>query len=168
MEPLLNRPIWRWSFLLGIVTLLLGSISLVVFGAVEVKMLPFDNKSEFQVILNTPEGTTLEATTRIAQEMAAAIRAEPEVRDVQIYAGTSAPFNFNGLVRHYFMRRGPNVADIQVNLVGKSDRDDQSHAIVKRIRPGVSAIAERHGAVVAVAEVPPGPPVLQSIVAEIY
>ena len=168
MGPLLNRPLWRWAFLGTIVVLLLGSIGLVGIGKVEVKMLPFDNKSEFQVILNTPEGTTLEETTRIAQEMAAAIRREPEVRDYQIYAGTAAPFNFNGLVRHYYLRRGPNVADIQVNLVGKDERSHQSHAIAKRIRPAVAAIAKKYGAVVAVAEVPPGPPVLQSIVAEIY
>jgi multidrug efflux pump subunit AcrB len=168
MEPLLDRGPWRWVFLTGIVALLLGSVGLVGIGKVEVKMLPFDNKSEFQIVLNTPEGTTLEETTRIAQEMAAAIRGEPEVRDFQIYAGTAAPFNFNGLVRHYFMRRGPNVADIQVNLVGKGERADQSHAIAKRIRPRVAEIARRYGAAVAVAEVPPGPPVLQSIVAEIY
>lgn len=168
MRPLLDRPGWRLAFLAGIVALLLASVSLVGLGAVEVKMLPFDNKSEFQIVLNTPEGTTLEQTTRIAQEMAAAIRTEPEVSDFQIYAGTAAPFNFNGLVRHYFMRRGPNAADIQVNLVGKGERSDQSHAIAKRIRPSVTAIAQRYGAAVAVAEVPPGPPVLQSIVAEIY
>jgi multidrug efflux pump subunit AcrB len=168
MRPLLERPRWRWAFLIGIIVLLLGSIGLVAIGAVEVKMLPFDNKSEFQVVLNTPEGTTLEETARIAQEMAAAIRREPEVRDFQIYAGASAPFNFNGLVRHYFMRRGPNVADIQVNLVEKGERSDQSHAIAKRIRPAVAAIAKKYGAAVSVAEVPPGPPVLQSIVAEIY
>ncbi len=168
MEPLLDHARWRWAFLASIVALLLAAVGLVGFGAVEVKMLPFDNKSEFQVIVNSPEGTTLEQTTRIAREMALAIRGEPEVRDIQIYAGTSAPFNFNGLVRHYFMRRGPNVADLQVNLVGKDQRSDQSHAIAKRIRPIVTAIAARHGAVVAVAEVPPGPPVLQSIVAEIY
>jgi multidrug efflux pump subunit AcrB len=168
MDPLLDRPAWRWAFLAAIVALLLASVGLVGIGKVEVKMLPFDNKSEFQVVLNTPEGTTLEQTTRIAREMAAALRAEPEVRDYQIYAGTSAPFNFNGLVRHYYLRRGPNVADIQVNLVGKDRRSLQSHAIAKRIRPAVAAIARRHGAAVAVAEVPPGPPVLQSIVAEIY
>ncbi len=168
MEPLLDRARWRWIFLATIVGLLLAAMGLVGIGAVEVKMLPFDNKSEFQVVINTPEGTTLEQTTRIAREMASAIRGVPEVRDIQIYAGTAAPFNFNGLVRHYFMRRGPNVADLQVNLVGKDERSDQSHAIAKRIRPIVTAIAERHGAVVAVAEVPPGPPVLQSLVAEIY
>jgi len=168
MEPLLDRARARWAFLAAIAFLLLAAMSLVPFGAVEVKMLPFDNKSEFQIILNTPEGTTLEQTTRIAQEMGEALRVVPEVRDYQIYAGTAAPFNFNGLVRHYFERRGPNVADLQVNLVGKDERSDQSHAIAKRVRPLVAAIAEKYGAAVAVAEVPPGPPVLQSIVAEIY
>jgi len=119
-------------------------------------------------VLNTPEGTTLEQTARIAREMGEALRTVPEVRDFQVYAGTSAPFNFNGLVRHSYLRRGPNVADIQVNLVGKGERSDQSHAIAKRVRPLVTAVAQKYGAVVAVAEVPPGPPVLQSIVAEIY
>jgi multidrug efflux pump subunit AcrB len=168
MDPLLDRARWRWAFLGGIVALLLAAASLVLFGAVQVKMLPFDNKSEFQIILKTPEGTTLEQTTRVAREMAEAIRTAPEVRDFQIYAGTAAPFNFNGLVRHYYFRSGPNLADIQVNLVGKSDRSDQSHAIARRLRPAIAAIAKKHGAAVAVAEVPPGPPVLQSIVAEIY
>ncbi len=168
MEPLLDRVRWRWVFVVGIIVLLLGAVSLVPFGAVKVKMLPFDNKSEFQIILNTDEGTTLERTAAIAQEMAAALRDEPEVRDCQIYAGTASPFNFNGLVRHYFMRRGPNVADIQVNLVGKGERSRQSHDIARRIRPKIAAIAAGHGASAAVAEVPPGPPVLQTLVAEIY
>ena len=168
MEPLLDRARWRWVFLGGIVALLLVAIGFVLVGAVQVKMLPFDNKSEFQIVLNTPEGTTLEQTTRIAREMADTIRGAPEVRDFQIYAGTAAPSNFNGLVRHSYLRRGPNAADIQVNLVGKADRHDQSHAIAKRLRPAVAAVAKKYGAVVAVAEVPPGPPVLQSIVAEIY
>ncbi|PTY08691.1 multidrug transporter AcrB [Opitutaceae bacterium EW11] len=168
MDPLLDHAGWRWGFLVTIVVLLLAAVALVGVGAVKVKMLPFDNKSEFQIILNTDEGTTLEQTTRIAQEMAAAIQREPEVRDFQIYAGTASPFNFNGLVRHYFMRRGPNVADIQVNLVGKGERSDQSHAIAKRVRPRLAEIAKRYGAAVAVAEVPPGPPVLQTLVAEIY
>lgn len=168
MEPLLDRARWRWAFLGGIAALLLLAIGFVLSGAVVIKMLPFDNKSEFQVILNTPEGTTLEQTARIAQEMTFAIRTEPAVRDAQLYAGTSSPFNFNGLVRHYFMRRGPNVADIQVNLVPKEDRSEQSHAIAKRIRQLVAPIAQKFGAAVAVAEVPPGPPVLQSLVAEIY
>ena len=168
MGPLLKRPMWRWGFLGTIMALLLVSVGLVLTGYVKIKMLPFDNKSEFQVIIDTPEGTTLEQTTAIAQEMATAISQHPEVSDFQIYAGTASPFNFNGLVRHYFLRSGPNVADIQVNLVGKGERRDQSHAIAQRVRPALAAIAEKHGAVVAVAEVPPGPPVLQTIVAEIY
>jgi multidrug efflux pump subunit AcrB len=168
MGPLLDHARWRWTFLVGIVALLLGSVGLVLIGAVTIKMLPFDNKSEFQIILKAPEGTTLETTTQIAQEMAVAIRSEPEVRDFQIYAGTASPFNFNGLVRHYFLRSGPNIADIQVNLVGKDERSAQSHAIAERVRLKVAPIAARHGAAVAVAEVPPGPPVLETIVAEIY
>ncbi|MFT3831007.1 MAG: efflux RND transporter permease subunit [Opitutaceae bacterium] len=168
MDPLLDHARWRWAFLGTIVAALLAAMGLVFLGAVKVKMLPFDNKSEFQIILNTEEGTTLERTAAIAQEMAAALRDEPEVRDYQIYAGTASPFNFNGLVRHYFMRRGPNVADIQVNLVGKGERSLQSHDIAKRLRPKVAAIAAKYGASVAVAEVPPGPPVLQTLVAEIY
>jgi len=137
-------------------------------GWVKVKMLPFDNKSEFQIILNMPEGSALERTAQAAREIAAVVRGEPEVTDYQIYVGTASPFNFNGLVRHYFMRRGANVADIQVNLVGKHERDAQSHDIAKRVRPRVAAVAEKFGARVAVAEVPPGPPVLQTLVAEIY
>ena len=168
MEPLLDHARWRWLFLAGIAGLLLLSAGFVLTGAVTIKMLPFDNKSEFQLILNTPEGTTLEQTARIAQEMGATLRDVPEVRDYQIYAGTASPYNFKGLVRHYFTRRGPNVADIQVNLVDKSARSAQSHAIAKRVRLKVAPIAARYGAAVAVAEVPPGPPVLQSLVAEIY
>ncbi len=140
----------------------------VGLGWTKVKMLPFDNKSEFQIVLNMPEGSSLERTTQAAREMAAAVRGEPEVTDYQIYAGTAAPFNFNGLVRHYFLRRGAHVADIQVNLVNKHERDAQSHDIAKRVRPRVAAIAEKYGARVAVAEVPPGPPVLQTLVAEVY
>jgi multidrug efflux pump subunit AcrB len=168
MRPLLDHRAWRWAFLLVVAGLTAGSIGLVGIGAVKVKMLPFDNKSEFQVILNMPEGSTLEATTAVAREMAALLRSEPEVRDYQVYAGIASPFNFNGLVRHYFMRRGANVADIQVNLRPREERSAQSHDIAKRVRPRLAAIAGEHGAAVAVAEVPPGPPVLQTLVAEIY
>jgi len=168
MGPLLDNARWRWLFLGGIVGLLLVSAGFVLTGAVTIKMLPFDNKSEFQIVLKTPEGTTLEQTTRIAREMAATLSGERTVRDYQIYAGTASPFNFNGLVRHYFNRRGPNVADIQVNLVDKADRSDQSHVIAKRVRLLVAPIAAHYGATVAVAEVPPGPPVLESLVAEVY
>ncbi len=168
MSPLIHHRGWRWVFLSGIALLLLGSMATVGLGWVKVKMLPFDNKSEFQVILNMPEGSSLEKTTAVAREMAAAIRTEPEVTDYQIYAGVSSPYNFNGLVRHYFMRQGANVADIQVNLVGKDERKAQSHDIAKRVRPRVAEIAQRYNARVAIAEVPPGPPVLQTLVAEIY
>jgi len=168
MRPLMDHRSWRWIFLAGVAALTAGSMGLVGIGAVKVKMLPFDNKSEFQVIINLPEGTTLEQTARVAREMAASLRNEPEVLDYQVYAGTASPFNFNGLVRHYFLRAGSNVADLQVNLKPKHERSAQSHDIAKRIRPRLTAIAEKYGAVVAVAEVPPGPPVLQTLVAEIY
>ncbi len=152
----------------GIVVLLLASMATVGLGWVKVKMLPFDNKSEFQIILNMPEGSALEHTAQAAREIAAAVRVEPEVTDYQVYAGVAAPFNFNGLVRHYFMRRGPHIADLQVNLVPKGERKAQSHDIAKRVRPRVARIAAKYGARVAVAEVPPGPPVLQTLVAEVY
>lgn len=168
MDPLLDHLAWRWSFLGLIGILLLGSVGLVLIGKVEVKMLPFDNKSEFQVIIDAGEGSPLERTAQIAKEMAEVVRMEPEVANIQIYAGTAAPFNFNGLVRHYFMRQSPHLADLQVNLVDKSQRSAQSHDIAKRVRSALAAVAERHDAVIAVAEVPPGPPVLQSLVAEIY
>jgi multidrug efflux pump subunit AcrB len=131
-------------------------------------MLPFDNKSEFQVIVDLPEGATLEETARVTGELAAVLRRQPEVVNLQTYAGTASPYNFNGLVRHYFLRRGPNVADIQVNLVGKHDRKLQSHDIAKRVREELVPVAQRHGARIKVAEVPPGPPVLQTMVAEVY
>ena len=168
MDPLLAHTRWRLGFFAVIVLLLVGACSMIVFGGVKVKMLPFDNKSEFQIILDLPEGSTLEQTARVAAEMAAAAGREPEVVDWQIYAGTAAPYNFNGLVRHYFLRSGPTVADIQVNLRTKGERDAQSHTIATRVRPAIAAIAEKYGAAVAVAEVPPGPPVLQTLVAEVY
>ncbi len=168
MGPLIEHRTWRYGFLAGIVVLLLAALALVGIGWVKVKMLPFDNKSEFQVILNMPEGSSLERTAQAAREIAQAIRVEPEVTDYQVYAGVASPFNFNGLVRHYFMRRGPHVADVQVNLVPKGQRKAQSHDIAKRVRPRVTAVARKYGARVAVAEVPPGPPVLQTLVAEVY
>ncbi|HEX2855302.1 MAG TPA: efflux RND transporter permease subunit [Opitutaceae bacterium] len=168
MEPMIAEKRWRWLFLASITALLLGAMATVGLGWVKFKMLPFDNKSEFQLILNLPEGSSLERTAQAAREIAAAVRTEPEVTDYQIYAGVASPFNFNGLVRHYFLRRGANVADIQVNLRAKGDRKAQSHDIAKRVRPRIAAIAARYEARVAVAEVPPGPPVLQTLVAEIY
>ncbi|MGE3526458.1 MAG: efflux RND transporter permease subunit, partial [Gemmatimonadales bacterium] len=152
----------------GVFALLLLSMSLVAFRVVQVKMLPFDNKSELQVVLDLPEGTTLETSYAVAQEIAQYLRQVPEVENTQVYAGTSAPFNFNGLVRHYFLRRGANVADVQVNLSPKGDRDRQSHEIALAVRPGVDSIAGRYGASAKIAEIPPGPPVLSTLVAEVY
>ncbi len=158
----------RYGFLATVVVLLLLSCSLVYFKAVTVKMLPFDNKNELQVIVDAPDGTPLEQTARMTREMGHALRTVPEVTDFQMYIGASAPFNFNGLVRHYYLRKGASLADIQVNLLPKDERADQSHAIAKRIRPLVKAIADKYGARVKVAEIPPGPPVLATLVAEIY
>jgi multidrug efflux pump subunit AcrB len=143
-------------------------VALVPAGRVQVKMLPFDNKSELQIVLNMPEGSALEHTVRVAREMAASIRELPEVSDYQVYAGAAAPFNLNGLVRHYYLRKGPSSADVQVNLRPKHERKAQSHVVAERIRPLVAAIADRYGARVTVAEVPPGPPLLQTLVAEVY
>ena len=148
--------------------MLLAACVLVAVGVVKVKMLPFDNKSEFQVILDMPESATLEDTAAVALEMGDYLRTVNEVVDYEAYIGTAGPFNFNGLVRHYYLRRGPNLADIQVNLAAKDRRRDQSHEIAKRVRPALQAIAERHSARVKVAEVPPGPPVLATLVAEVY
>ncbi len=168
MLPLMQQRGRRLAFYGGVVVLLLGSVSLIGFKAVQVKMLPFDNKSEFQVVLDLPEGSTLETSNRAASEVAAYLSSVPEVISTQVYAGTSAPFNFNGLVRHYFMRSGANVADVQVNLLPKGERERQSHAIAVAVRPAIDSIAQRYQASAKVAEIPPGPPVLSTLVAEVY
>ena len=168
MGSLLHRAPVRWSFLTAVVLLLLGSVALVAVRFVQVKMLPFDNKSEFQVVIDMPTGTSLERTDEVARKLADRILRHKEVQNVQTYTGTASPYNFNGLVRHYFLRRGGNVADIQVNLLGKGERSLQSHDIAKRIRAELAPIAKRYGARIKVAEVPPGPPVLQTLVAEVY
>ncbi|MBC7963958.1 MAG: efflux RND transporter permease subunit, partial [Steroidobacteraceae bacterium] len=168
MGRLIHEKKLRYGFLTAVVVMLLVSCSLIYFKAVTVKMLPFDNKNELQVIIDAPDGTPLEQTARITREIGDALRSVPEVTDFQMYVGTSAPFNFNGLVRHYYLRRAANLSDIQVNLLPKDQRSDQSHAIAKRIRPLVKAIADRYGARVKVAEIPPGPPVLATLVAEVY
>ena len=168
MGPLIHNPFYRNGFLLGVVVLLIGSMALVYVQFVQVKMLPFDNKSEFQVIVDMPEGTTLEETARVTRLLADATLRTPEVVNVQTYSGTSAPFNFNGLVRHYYLRGGSNAADIQVNLLPKHDRSRQSHEIAKAVRVVLDPIARSNNANIKVAEVPPGPPVLQTLVAEIY
>jgi len=168
MKPLLESRKLRYGFLLAVVILLLLSVALVFVRFVTVKMLPFDNKSEIQVVIDSPEGFTLEQTNAAAREIADVFRTMPEVTDYEVYVGTSAPFNFNGLVRHYYLRRGSNVADIQVNLVDKHQRSLESHALAKKIRNLIEPIGVRLGVNVKVAEVPPGPPVLSTLVAEVY
>lgn len=167
MHSLIDNPCRRTLFLL-ITVLLLGSISLVAFKLVTVKMLPFDNKSELQVVIDMPEGTTLEQTAKATQHLAFMLRSTPEVENYQMYIGTAAPYNFSGLVRHYFLRRGTNVADIQVNLAPKENRSRQSHEIASSLRKPLQEIAAQYDANVKIVEVPPGPPVLQTLVAEIY
>jgi multidrug efflux pump subunit AcrB len=168
MTTLVRRASARWAFLAFVLALFAASAALVGVGLVKVKMLPFDNKSEFQVMIDHPEGTPLEVTLETARRMRDHLATVPEVRNVQLYAGNAAPFNFNGLVRHYFLRRSPHWADLQVNLAPKHDRDAQSHDIAKRVRPALVAIAKQRGAEVKVVEIPPGPPVLDTMVAEIY
>ncbi len=168
MKPLVTVPALRYGFLTAVVVLLVAACSLVPLSKVLVKMLPFDNKSEFQVIIDMPEGTPLEKTAAVTREIGDYVATIPEVTDYQMYAGAASPHNFNGLVRHYFLRQQANEADIQVNLASKAHRKAQSHEIAKRARPRIHEIARKHSARVKVAEVPPGPPVLQTLVAEIY
>jgi multidrug efflux pump subunit AcrB len=168
MGPLISNGRMRGLFLIGVAVLLLVAMAFVPFGLVTVKMLPFDNKSEFQVMVDMPEGTALEATAHVASTLASAALEDEAVVDVQQYVGTSAPYNFNGLVRHYFLRRAPHLADLQVNLVAKGERSEQSHEVARRVRDRLLPIARSVGATLQVAEVPPGPPVLQTLVAEVY
>jgi multidrug efflux pump subunit AcrB len=158
----------RWFLLLGILLLIAGSMALVVSKSVVLKMLPFDNKSEFQVVLDMPEGTPLEQTTRVLHEIARYLGEVPEVHDYQVYAGTAAPISFNGLVRQYYLREGANLGDIQVNLVDKSQRERKSHEIALSVREPVQAIARRYNGNAKIVEVPPGPPVMSPLVAEVY
>lgn len=168
LAPLLDNRRKRLAVLGGVAVLLILAGLLVPFKAVTVKMLPFDNKSELQVIVDMPEGVTLEQTAAAVREMGEYLKTVPEVTDYESYVGTAAPYNFNGLVRHYYMRSGSNSADIQVNLAPKGDRNEQSHDIAKRLRPALQQIGARYGANVKIAEIPPGPPVLSTLVAEVY
>ncbi len=168
MRPLITRPAVRAGVLGLVAALLLGAVALVPLGFVTVKMLPFDNKNELQVIVHMPEDTPLETTAGIASALADESLRDAAVTSVQSYTGAASPYTFNGLVRHYFLRRDPNLADLQVILVRKEERREQSHAIAKRIRTRLDPLAARLGARIQVVEVPPGPPVLQTIVAEVY
>ncbi|HEY8783376.1 MAG TPA: efflux RND transporter permease subunit [Mucilaginibacter sp.] len=168
IKPLLETRWKRWTFILSIVLILFASLSMFYTKAVAVKMLPFDNKNEFQVVIDMPEGTTLEKTQAVTKDIADYISRQSLVENYEAYIGTSAPVSFNGLVRHYDLRRADNAADIQVNLVDKKNRSLQSHAIAKQMRAPIQAIAKKYNANVKIVEVPPGPPVLSTLVAEIY
>ncbi len=168
LGPLIDARKKRLIAFAAIGVLLLLAFVLVPLKQVTMKMLPFDNKSELQVIIDMPEGRTLEETAALTRDLSEYLKTVPEVTDYQAYVGTASPYNFNGLVRHYFLRQGSNVADIQVNFVSKGERKDQSHDIAKRMRPELKRIANRYGARIKVAELPPGPPVLSTLVAEIY
>jgi multidrug efflux pump subunit AcrB len=171
MTPFLRKSRGRRARTLlyaGLTGLIAIAFLLVALQAVVLKMLPFDNKSEFQVVVDMPEGTPVETTARVLDELAAIVESVPEVTDYQAYAGTAAPINFNGLVRQYYLREDPNMGDIQVNLLDRHERDRSSHEIAASLREGLTAVGRRYGASVKVVEVPPGPPVMSPIVAEIY
>jgi multidrug efflux pump subunit AcrB len=168
INPMLVTRWKRWTFIVSIVVVLLASLSMFYTKAVAVKMLPFDNKNEFQVVIDMPEGTTLEKTQAVAREVAAYVSQQKLVRNYQAYIGTAGPISFNGLVRHYDIRKGNNVADVQVNLVDKTQRSLQSHDIAKSMREPIQAIAKKFNANIKLVEIPPGPPVLSTLVAEIY
>lgn len=168
LGPFIARRSYAWLFLSILAVLFLVAASLAVWRLVPLKMLPFDNRNELQIIVNPPEGTTLERTDAIARRLAEVLRRAPEVRDFEVYTGLASPMDFNGMVRHYFLRQAPNVADIRVNLVGKREREMQSHGIALRLRDRLEDVARREGTRIAVVEVPPGPPVLSTVTAEVY
>jgi len=168
LGPLIDNRFKRLAALGAVFVLLLIAAALVPLKAVTVKMLPFDNKSELQLMVDMPEGSTLEETAAATRKLGEYLKTVPEVTDFESYVGTSAPFNFNGLVRHYFLRSKSNQADIQVNLAPKGERSAQSHEIAKRLRPELKKITDSYNARLKVAEIPPGPPVLSTLVAEVY
>jgi len=168
INPLIDNKKVRYTFFGVNILLLIITVALFFTKSVVVKMLPFDNKNEFQIVIDMPEGTTLERTAVVTKEIAQYISKNPLVKDYQSYVGAASPITFNGLVRHYDLRQMDNQADIQVNLVDKSERSMQSHELVKAVRPAIKKIAKRFNANVKVVEVPPGPPVLSTIVAEVY
>jgi multidrug efflux pump subunit AcrB len=168
LGPILDHRWMAWGTL-GIVALLVvGAVAVPAFRVVPLKMLPYDNKNEFQVVIDMPEGTTLERTEGVARDLARYLAGVSEVRDYQLYVGLASPMDFNGMVRHYFLRQGPNVADIRVNLAPKKQRQQQSHVMLLRIRDDLTRLAEAGGAKIKLVEVPPGPPVLATITAEVY
>jgi multidrug efflux pump subunit AcrB len=168
LTPFLNSRLAAWGLIAFVALLLLGAMTLPALGYVPLKMLPFDNKNEFQVLVDLPEGSTVEQTDAALKELADSVRTAPEVREVVSYAGTASPIDFNGMVRHYYLRREPHRGDLRVNLIAKEDREQQSHALVLRLRDQLKAVADKHQARIKIVEVPPGPPVLSTLVAEVY
>ena len=168
VEPFLDDHRRARRLLWGTGALFVAAMALAALRAVPLKMLPFDNKNELQVMVDMPEGTTLERTAAVTRRLAEVVLRAPEVRDVSLYAGLASPMDFNGLVRHSYLRRGPLVGELRVNLADKGDRALQSHAIGLRLRPALEQVARGAGARIAVVEVPPGPPVLATLTAEVY
>jgi multidrug efflux pump subunit AcrB len=168
MRPFIDSSRRRWLLFAAVIVTIGLAVALPAAKLVVMKMLPFDNKSEFQVVVDMPEGTPMEQTLAVLEALATELSQVPEVNDIQLYAGASAPINFNGLVRQYYLRSLPHQGDLQVNLVDKSQRERQSHDIALSVRPALRAIGERYQANVKVVEVPPGPPVMAPIVAEVY
>ena len=168
LGPILDRRWISWATLAGVALLLAAAMALPAFRVVPLKMLPYDNKDEFQIIVDMPEGSTLERTESVTARLGAYLAGVSEVRDYQLYVGLASPMDFNGMVRHYFLRRGPNLADIRVNLAPKDRRAQQSHTMLLRIRDDLTQLASESGANIKLVEVPPGPPVIASITAEVY
>ena len=168
MAPLLHSRLVAWSFLIGMALLTIGAMGLAAVRSVPLKMLPFDNKNELLLVLDFDEGTTLERSDAAVRDFEAYFAGVPEVADFTSYVGLASPMDFNGLVRHYYLRQGDNVAELRINLAGKKNRRQQSHAIGLRMRSDLRAIADRHRARMKLVESPPGPPVIASVVAEVY
>lgn len=168
IQPFLKSKLLSYALILFVIVLLIASALLPALGLVPLKMLPFDNKNELQLLIDMPEGTTLEQTDRVVRDYETFLRRVPEVTDFVSYVGHASPIDFNGMVRHYYFREGGNLADIRVNLASKDHRKQQSHTIALRLRREIAEIAQKHGAVVKLVELPPGPPVISTIVAEVY
>jgi multidrug efflux pump subunit AcrB len=168
LTPFLDNRLAAWGLIFFTGLLLLGAMALPALGLVPLKMLPFDNKNEFQVLIDLPEGSTVEQTDAVLKDLADELRRVPEVAEILSFAGTASPMDFNGLVRHYYLRQEPHRGDLRVNLISKEERSAQSHAVVLRVRNNLEAIARRHNARLKIVEVPPGPPVLSTLVAEVY
>ncbi len=168
LRPVMQHKPLAWMVLSGVAALLVAAMYLPIMRAVPLKMLPYDNKNEFQIVIDMPEGTTLDRTDAVARQLGRYLSSESEVRDYEVYVGIASPMDFNGMVRHYFLRRGSNVAEVRVNLAPKDKRIQQSHELLLRIRKPLTELAVSLGANIKLVEVPPGPPVLSTITAEVY